>query len=906
MPNEDGARLHSTRNVERLPATDSVGSKEQDMKVDVKGNTKGMRIIRRDTCLKNLGLAPFIAIMGMMAGSVFGYQKIDGTTGAPMGGVGSGAIKYCSWRGSFALADNTIDNINFSAVPGMRFQFYSNRGGSVQTADTLKVPPVNGVYDDDAIYPIQTVNFGTRNGIAVSLLAFSPIDFTNIDNMCYPMAMYELTLVNTQNSAVDASVALLLPTNGTPSAVAGKGILSTAARGRAAYVTTDAASPMMSYGNDNGFFIGGACNNALVNSLNRVAMKITLGANETRHINFVIAWYNSESLWDRFYYVNLCQNAGGAADKGLGLFPTYRKNAVSIVTAMRGSNLPDWLVNQTENTLSLLTNNTVYMKDGRLLYEEGQWNCEGTMDQQWAARFINYQMFPKIAWQELEFWARTQRTAPDTADGQIHHDMGSGGSAPICGFDQTVHPDGSFGANAEWVDLNCCYIVSVYENFIATDDHVKLDYHWPHVKRAAQRIVKQLTYLDDRTYPYTFSDASRNTYDVDGTYPFYNTTLASLAFKTMTLFAEFKSETAIKTQFDSLYRLSTASFEKRWLSNNFPSGIHCENLATGQWMAFFLGFGEMYPTNKITYMLDRMKAHYNPETAGLGFPGGSYQGWAPYLVSHYGGLCVQTGRFTEWKGLQQDWFNRDFLNRNLVFNIQLGVDPKVTSQLYPATDIGGQNQYMSIPVIWRTYYDLIGFRRNAHTQELALEPKPLPEMNHAVTNAVVFIPEGTVTINYTENGPSFLTQNISCAASSPIAVSRLYVRDKYASAINTVKVNGVTVTYSRVGSGFAKELCLDWSGTIGPEGIRIVVSDEAVNTLSAAAQVHGKSASARTFLFTGNTFLLPENYRGKEVQISVHDLSGRFYGKLTVDKKRSGGKIDSKAPNGVYIGRINK
>jgi uncharacterized protein (DUF608 family) len=872
------------------------------MVTSVKSTSQGMLIMQRNKCLKILRLAAFIVVMGMAATVALGYQKIDGTTGAPMGGVGCGAIKYSSAKGTFALADATINNILFTMVSGMRFQFYSNRGGTIQTADTLKVPLVNGVYDDDAIYPIQTANFGTINGITVSLLAFSPIDFSNIDNMCYPMAMYEMTLANTQNNAVDASVALLLPTTGTPSAVAGKGIVSTAAHGRAAYAASDALNPVMTYGNDNGFFTGGTCNNALANALNRVAMKITLNANETRHIDFVAAWYNNASGYtDRFYYANLCQNAGGAADKGLSLFSTYRKNAVSIVTAMRGSNLPEWLVNQTVNTLSLLTNNSIYMKDGRCIYTEGQWNTNGTMDQQWAARFINYQMFPKIAWNELEYWARTQRTAPDTADGQIHHDM----TSSLVPWDQTVHPDGSFGANADWVDLNCNYIVSVYENFIATNDSAKLSYHWPHVKRAAQRIVKQLTYLDDRTYPYTFSDASKNTYDVGGNYPFYNATLASLAFKTMTLFADFKSEPAIKTQFDSLYRLSTASFEKRWLSNNFPSMLHCECLATGQWMAYLLGFGEMYPTGKITYMLDGMKAYYkNPETAGL--PNAGYDEWAPYLVAHYGGLCVQTGRFAEWKGLQQDWFNRDFLNRNLVFNIQLGIDPKVTAPVYPATDFSGQNQYMSIPVIWRTYYDLVGFRRNAHTRELALEPKPLPEMNHTVTNAVVFIPEGTVTINYTESGPSFLTQNISCAASTPIPVSKLYVRDKYGSVINTVLVNGVPVTYSRVGTGFAKELSLNWSGTIGPEGVHIVVSDETVKTLLSAAPGHGKSASARTMLFAGNTFILPETCRGKEGTLSVYDLSGHLCKTLSFNKNSLSRKIDIKAPHAVYIVKIHE
>ena len=850
---------------------------------------------------KRYRFAVAIMAVGLAVIRVSGYQKIDGTTGAPMGGLGCGAIKFCSWRGSFALADATVNNISFTTVSGMRFQFYANRGGTVATADTLKVPLVNGMYDDDAIYPIQTANFGSINGITVSLLAFSPVDFQDIDNMCYPMAMYELTLTNTQSSAVDAAAALLLPTSGSPTAVAGKGIVSTAAHGRAAYAASDAAVPIYTCGNDNGFFTSGTCNNSLANGSNRVAVKVSLGANETRHINFVVAWYNSANGYtDRFYYANLCRNAGEAAEKGLSMFATYKKNAVAIVTAMRGSNLPDWFVNQTVNTLSLLTNNSIYMKDGRYIHTEGMWNTNGTMDQQWAARFIMYQMIPEVAWNELEYWARTQRTAPDTADGQIHHDM----TASPVPWDQTVHADGSFGANADWVDLNCNYIVSVYENFIATNDSAKLEYHWSHVKRAAQRIVKQLRYLDDRIYPCTFSDASKNTYDVDGTYPFYNATLASLAFRTMSVFADIKAEPALKTQFDSLYRISVTSFEKRWLSNNFPSGIHCESFATGQWMAFLLGFGEMYPTDKITYMLDRMKVYYkNPETAGL--PDAGYKEWAPYIVGHYGGLCVQTGRFAEWKGLQQDWFNRTFLNRNLVFNVELGIPPRVNGTVYPATDPAGQNQYMSIPVLWRTYYDIVGFRRNAHTGELAIIPKPLPEMNHSVTNAVVFIPEGTVTINYTESGLSFLTQNMSCAASAPIRVSKLYVRDRYDSMDITVKVNDIPVTYSRTGTGCAKELCLNWSGTVGSEGIRIFVSNGIMQTLPSSVRGHEKSTSVRTLFFMGNTLDLPENRHGSKVNIAVYDLSGRLCRTLVTGKGRLDRNIDIKVPEAVYIVRIH-
>jgi hypothetical protein len=173
-------------------------------------------------------------------------------------------------------------------------------------------------------------------------------------------------------------------------------------------------------------------------------------------------------------------------------------------------------------------------------------------------------------------------------------------------------------------------------------------------------------------------------------------------------------------------------------------------------------------------------------------------------------------------------------------------------------------------------------------------------MNHTITNAVVFIPEGTATINYSESGPSFLTQNISCAASAPIPVSKVYVRDKYGSAINTVKVNGAPVTYSRVGSGFAKELCLNWSGAIGTEGVRIVVSDEVVNTSSVTSK-KTQVPSSRTMLFAGRTSGFYGKLLGADGRISIYDPSGHLLKTYASFKDLPNRRKYATATNSVFI-----
>jgi hypothetical protein len=59
------------------------------------------------------------------------------------------------------------------------------------------------------------------------------------------------------------------------------------------------------------------------------------------------------------------------------------------------------------------------------------------MDQMWHSRQIFLMMNPDLAWQELQWWARTQHFTEHT--GQIHHDFGTNYS--YCDWDNTEHND---------------------------------------------------------------------------------------------------------------------------------------------------------------------------------------------------------------------------------------------------------------------------------------------------------------------------------------------------------------------------------------------------------------------------------------------------------------------------------
>lgn len=403
-----------------------------------------------------------ILILLLVGKTLFAIEQVDGTVGAPLGGIGAGAIKFCAWNGTFAYVFRTPCAIDgFRTLPSTQFQLYTNRGGTIQTNTQMTAVSNSGRYDDDSVYPIHKANFGTVNGITVTLTAFAPVYLSSVTLMTFPYAFFELQVTNTQASSADIAIAFQTDTGATPTGVSGKGFQTNS---KAIYSNSDGTA-VVSYGNDGGFFTSGQLNGSLSGTVNKVALKVTLSASQTRKIQFVYSWMDTGYQYPtRFYYTNFHTNAGSFADAGLQYFNIMRDNALALVNKVRGSNFPDWLKNQALNSLCNLTNNSIYTKDGRYCHTEGEWNINGTMDQMWHARQLNIMLVPEIAWKELEFWARTQKQNPL---GQIHHDFGAIMDTVVA-WDDTEHAD--YRDINKWVDLNCAFIISVYEAFIATDE----------------------------------------------------------------------------------------------------------------------------------------------------------------------------------------------------------------------------------------------------------------------------------------------------------------------------------------------------------------------------------------------------------------------------------------------------
>ena len=153
-------------------------------------------------------------------------EAIDGTTGAPLGGIGCGAIKFCAYQGTFSGTFRTPCALdNFSALANTQFQFYSKSGQSAAvTSAQLKAVQTGGRADDDAVYPVHYANFGTIGGVSITLTAFSPINLTNVNLMCYPYAFYQIKVTNTGTAPVDVAVAMQAGLTAATAFASGQGI----------------------------------------------------------------------------------------------------------------------------------------------------------------------------------------------------------------------------------------------------------------------------------------------------------------------------------------------------------------------------------------------------------------------------------------------------------------------------------------------------------------------------------------------------------------------------------------------------------------------------------------------------------------------------------------------------------
>lgn len=254
----------------------------------------------------------------------FDELKVNGTTGTPLGGFGAGGIKYNANDGTFAaMLKPPADAYDFKPVKGARIEMtVDGRTTVLKGAKTA-----DGRTDDDALWPTHRVNFGCIDGIEATMTAFSPFDNKDYDNMSLPYAFYEISMANSGDRDAKVSLRFVLPEDVKTWAVA-----------------SDCTGEK------------------------------TIRKGGTATARFVVAWYDHTDP-ELAHYKNLYASPQPIAKRGLEVFSRLKHNAMRLADGMRSSSLPHWLQNQVANTLSAIVINSMYKRDGRVAFAEGQWTC---------------------------------------------------------------------------------------------------------------------------------------------------------------------------------------------------------------------------------------------------------------------------------------------------------------------------------------------------------------------------------------------------------------------------------------------------------------------------------------------------------------------------------------------------
>lgn len=698
--------------------------------------------------------------------------SLPGTSGAPLGGIGTGYVKFNGTSGDIAaltkimpaasLGKNEFGEYKSSSC-GLHF-FVAGKEKNYR----LK----NSTPDENAILPIYSAIFSPLGGVTFADTSFGPIvSGQAYDQLVHsPLAYFDVTARNTNGFACTVAVALEfsnLSTGGFnllggpaigasdgDNAISWEGDTTNTPNGGFGYMKagSDDNAATYSSGAMGSFTTDGALAHGAGNI---VAAKSIIPAGGTAHFRFVMSWWRRWILTppstakpgaEDHYYQNFYKNAKECAQYGMERFPTVRSGAISIVKRTMASNFPEWYKERLLNNTYTLQHNSVAAKDGRVAYWEGQYSIIGTIDQNEHAALWYVFNWPQNQWRELQFWARSAyKTGKDK--GQIHHDVNGTTDISTWRFsdddinhfmfpwDNSTHLDYSFQPNTRsWMDLNCMFIFKAYELMLATGDRDSVVNYWDSVKNTANRIIN---FCLPGEYIPNLSLSSYDSRDAQNyTYPCGTSLTAWLVVIEM---AKWLNDQATVDKYTKWYKLAredfTNTYARLYSFGNGGDQNHPEGDVAGYSWARYFGLEATIDSFHIARGCRMLWNKYKilPTPSNLGV-------WHFYQYDHMGGALTAIGRPDS--ALQIHKWDYDYFHAG-----------NPTSVYWQ--DLWNNNKtfhsYCTAPGVWRSLFQFTGTLLDNANHRMWIRPVIPSEMKKTITNAPLIGPRGWGTLNFTDS-----------------------------------------------------------------------------------------------------------------------------------------------------------
>ncbi|MBN1309333.1 MAG: hypothetical protein JXA18_15520 [Chitinispirillaceae bacterium] len=793
----------------------------------------------------------FLCFTLCFAGSVW---ALAGTTGTPLGGIGTGYLVYNAKTGLIAAVtkvmpaastDESEFNKHTSSSCGLHFY--------VKNGETVSFKEKATTNEENAVVPVYAAHYPAVEGVAFIDTSYGPIvSGLAYDKMAHsPMAFFDVCATNTNSSDCEVAVALEFSNVSTQN----KNLLG------GADVGTSDGDNAISWNGDNtigsGYMMAGCENSSATfssgakgtftatgtlasGSGNLVAAKCVIPAGGSTRFRFVIAWWSRWVLTppsaikpgeEDHWYHNFYANAKEVATYGMQNYELIRTGATGIVKRTMASNFPEWYKERLLNNLYPLIHNSVSAKDGRTGYWEGQYAIIGTIDQNEHAGLWYAFNWPQNQWRELQFWARSSHKA-DEGDllGQIHHDFNGTTSLSTWDYsntdinrflypwDNSTHPDYSYQSNTtNWMDLNCMFLFKAYELTLATGNKDSLSAYWPYIKNTANRII---VFCTPGTHLPTTSLSSYDSPSAQNyTYP---SAVALTAWYAVAEMAKWLGDAETEKKYSDWYTAARADFAATYANlssfGNAGDQNHPEGDVAGYSWARYFGFPANIDSMNIVKGCDNLWNKYS------GLSGVSRLGlWHFYQFDHFGGALTAIGQAD--KALEVHKWDYEYFH-----------------QASPAfvfwQDLWNSNtvyrSYGTAPTVWRSHFQFTGTLVDNANNRLWIRPSIPASMNKTIANAPIVNPNGWGTLHYTDStvsvGTSTRTQSMTVTFDSLITIKEIVLKNN-----TTVENPGIFImndgvriegsTAALEGSGFEKNIRITLPSPIqvGPAGLVIQV-----------------------------------------------------------------------------------
>ncbi len=457
------------------------------------------------------------------------------------------------------------------------FKMYTRQGAQEWTGDLVvgKTPGLRVEYLP--LFPKCQYRFQyDALPLDVKMEAFAPWIPGDSRMTSLPVLFFDFQLTNTDPVEKTAALTFMIPN---PDCGAGTPIMDNEGRLSGVLLQSERAGGgtlcgMVRNDGDARNTCGGAFDKGTLSGTveNLLASSITVPANATRHIVFVLAWdfpvyvSGDGQQWPRkelgHYHNNFYQGADAIARDCCDNYPSIHAGVDAWFRSMwEDSSLPQWMRQQILINTSHMAYNGVFFKNGHAAMKEGDdFQLVATYDEQFFSSLPELMFLPEAEWGNLQIFAEAT-----TPEGAIRHDLGD-----MCVTATGTSPDHAAaypgGRSGFWNagDNTPEWMLDLYRDYLWTGEIARMKALWPTVEKGCAYMLagdadNNGLYDDGKTYD-CFISMPENMYVND---------LQRAAFQAASKMADLMGDAQARDAYAARSVLMAGKLEERWNPKGF-------------------------------------------------------------------------------------------------------------------------------------------------------------------------------------------------------------------------------------------------------------------------------------------------------------------------------------------------